>query len=642
MRGFSGMALACVSLALGVGSATADYTNTTIYDVQQNVHGINDSVRVTNVVVIGVDVRPPTFGVYIQEQASGPFSGVLAYRSGTFPAYENSADPVAVGDVIDCEGLVSDFNGLAELINPLLYKQGTTTPLAPEVLPPDSLTTLYGGAERWEGVLVQVQNVVITSNNQFNQWFIHNAAGTDSLSGYEKMISGQVIPQAGDTLSSVTGVADWAFSERRIAPRDNDDIIFASQGPAPFPNLAYASDENKVKVRFNVPLDPTTAQTTTNYSLSSFENITLASYDDPSKTVTLTTATNLVPSTTPHTLAINGVRNAENRLMDGTQNISFIGGIATIPFIQDPISASNDTSKVNGQQVSFRGVVTAVGNDTDFPSGFGFYVQQRGITEHAGMFVFGAPTTPARNDSVFVSGVVQEFGIGPETEITGVDEVTILASGVTPIAPIDRTLAQISGSNLGEAEKYESALVRVLGVTVITSNFQGQPFDVTGPDTVRVDDLAVDEGTYQPLYEDVLDVTGIIRFSGSVPYRRLQPRNWNEPPTGDIHIVTKSTVSDAPNARWATNLLQNNPNPFNPTTRIEYSIGSPGRASLRIFDLRGRLVATLFDAHRGVGPGHVVWDGRDDSGTRTPSGVYWYRLTTAAGEERARKMVLLK
>ena len=66
-------------MAIAAGAASADYTDTTIYQIQQNMFANGDSVRVTNVKVIGVDVRPTTFGVYIQEQGGGAYSGVLAY-----------------------------------------------------------------------------------------------------------------------------------------------------------------------------------------------------------------------------------------------------------------------------------------------------------------------------------------------------------------------------------------------------------------------------------------------------------------------------------------------------------------------------------------------------------------------------------
>jgi hypothetical protein len=613
-------------------------------------------------VVIGVDIRPGTYGVYIQEPLGGPYSGTLAYRNTIFPAYANSMAAVTVGDLITVVGRYADFAGLAEIDGPILTRIASGSPPAPVVLPVDSLKMNYPGAERWEGVLVQVQDVKVTSiQAPFNNWRFHMNSGpaagrVDSLVGYEKMISGQVVPEVGDILASVTGVADWANGERRIAPRNDNDIVFTSPAPAPVPNLAYSSAENKIKVRFNVALTAASAQTTTNYSLSTLQPITAAVYDNATKTVTLTVGSNMTPSTTPHVLSMSGIRNAQNVIMSGTQTISFIGGIATIAFVQTPKSASNDTSQVANQQVSMRGVVTET-TGVDFPASIGgFYMQQRGAAEYGGIFIFGAAITPVRNDSVFVSGIVTEFGVGPETEITGIDEVTVLASNRPPIPPIVVTIPNASGpispNNDSVAEKYESMLVKINGAVVLgddqpnnPGSIPGQPFDIStalaGTDTLRVDDLAIEEAGYSAVRNNVIDVTGIIRFSGTAPFRRLQPRNWSEPGNGgDIRFTGGLTdVEQAP--RYTTHLVQNTPNPFNPTTRIDFTLAEKGIVRVEVFDVQGRLVAKLLDAEANAGPNHVVWNGLDTNGRMATSGIYFYRLVTPTAE-LTRKMVLLK
>jgi len=78
------------------------------------------------------------------------------------------------------------------------------------------------------------------------------------------------------------------------------------------------------------------------------------------------------------------------------------------------------------------------------------------------------------------------------------------------------------------------------------------------------------------------------------------------------------------------------PNPFNPTTTLEYSLEENGPASLRVFDLSGREVATLVDGMTERGTHRVAFD----AGT-LPSGVYFYTLQ-AAGHNQTRKMLLVK
>ncbi|MFH1069711.1 MAG: FlgD immunoglobulin-like domain containing protein, partial [Candidatus Glassbacteria bacterium] len=90
-------------------------------------------------------------------------------------------------------------------------------------------------------------------------------------------------------------------------------------------------------------------------------------------------------------------------------------------------------------------------------------------------------------------------------------------------------------------------------------------------------------------------------------------------------------------------LAQNWPNPFNPSTTISYSVpeGNAEKVTLRVYDLRGKLVKTLVDQVREAGAYSVYWDGTDESGRQTASGVYFYRLS-AGSFTQTRKMVLLK
>lgn len=78
------------------------------------------------------------------------------------------------------------------------------------------------------------------------------------------------------------------------------------------------------------------------------------------------------------------------------------------------------------------------------------------------------------------------------------------------------------------------------------------------------------------------------------------------------------------------------PNPFNPTTKLSFSIPDDGIVTLKIFDLSGRLVNTLINGFQKAGTLEVQFNG-----TNLPSGVYLYRLSTS-NEEVAGKMLLIK
>jgi len=91
----------------------------------------------------------------------------------------------------------------------------------------------------------------------------------------------------------------------------------------------------------------------------------------------------------------------------------------------------------------------------------------------------------------------------------------------------------------------------------------------------------------------------------------------------------------------ATRLLSNVPNPFNPSTTIQFELARDGAVRLEVYSLSGRLVKRLVD--RGMQPGvhSAAWDGTNDNGHRVASGVYVYRLK-AGGTVDSRRMVLLK
>ena len=90
-------------------------------------------------------------------------------------------------------------------------------------------------------------------------------------------------------------------------------------------------------------------------------------------------------------------------------------------------------------------------------------------------------------------------------------------------------------------------------------------------------------------------------------------------------------------------LGQNSPNPFNPSTTIQYQIpeGAGVSFTLNVYDIRGRLIRTLDSGVKAPGFYRVQWDGTDNSGRHLSSGVYFYRFSSK-DYNSTRKMVLLK
>lgn len=88
-------------------------------------------------------------------------------------------------------------------------------------------------------------------------------------------------------------------------------------------------------------------------------------------------------------------------------------------------------------------------------------------------------------------------------------------------------------------------------------------------------------------------------------------------------------------------LEQNFPNPFNPTTTIRYSLTSPEKVSIRIYDVSGQLLKEFNNEHSQSGDYDVVWDGKNNFGEKVSSGAYFYQLNVG-NYTGAKKMILLK
>lgn len=104
---------------------------------------------------------------------------------------------------------------------------------------------------------------------------------------------------------------------------------------------------------------------------------------------------------------------------------------------------------------------------------------------------------------------------------------------------------------------------------------------------------------------------------------------------------TAVTDHNTPPAPRVFALLQNSPNPFNPTTTIAFTLPRSGLVTAEVFDLLGRKVALLCSGRMDAGAQSVVWNGRYDSGAAASSGVYFYRVRFDS-QSQTRKMVLIK
>ena len=88
-------------------------------------------------------------------------------------------------------------------------------------------------------------------------------------------------------------------------------------------------------------------------------------------------------------------------------------------------------------------------------------------------------------------------------------------------------------------------------------------------------------------------------------------------------------------------LLQNFPNPFNPSTKIDYMLPNRAQVTLEVFNLLGEKVKTLVNSQQNAGVHSIIWNARNDLGKEVPNSIYFYRITTDKYKD-TKKMSLLK
>jgi hypothetical protein len=166
-----------------------------------------------------------------------------------------------------------------------------------------------------------------------------------------------------------------------------------------------------------------------------------------------------------------------------------------------------------------------------------------------------------------------------------------------------------------------------------------RPVALSSPATLTdlADLLEKLNGAFRSGALDTVSFVSKTAFAGAVrlidvPFLRVTPG------VSPVTVASSPVVEALPEE---FRLDQNYPNPFNPATSIRFSLGVPATVSLRVYDVLGRVVATLLDAEElDEGEQEVSFDAR-----ALASGVYMCRLEAAGEAERfssTKKMMLLR
>ncbi|HEX2787986.1 MAG TPA: T9SS type A sorting domain-containing protein [Ignavibacteria bacterium] len=127
-------------------------------------------------------------------------------------------------------------------------------------------------------------------------------------------------------------------------------------------------------------------------------------------------------------------------------------------------------------------------------------------------------------------------------------------------------------------------------------------------------------------FRNTVDVNGVYYFK-----ILLFDRNNNQISENEIKMGI-SGIQDF-------KLMQNNPNPFNPSTMISYRLFKPTYVTLKVYSLTGKEVATLVDAQQSAGTFTVEFNAINHPDIS--SGIYFYKLQTEYSSD-IKKMILTK
>ncbi len=160
------------------------------------------------------------------------------------------------------------------------------------------------------------------------------------------------------------------------------------------------------------------------------------------------------------------------------------------------------------------------------------------------------------------------------------------------------------------------------------------------------------DGEYRKINNELIPTAGSPASGAFYQYIDAAPENGNNyyklqevsldgsVTMSDPISVLVTGVGEKQNAFPERFSLENYPNPFNPETRIAYTIPRREHVKLQVYDLNGRLIKQLVDADQEAGAYHAVWNGRDEEGKAVSSGIYILRLSTGSSALNKRMTLL--
>lgn len=369
-----------------------------------------------------------------------------------------------------------------------------------------------------------------------------------------------------------------------------------------------------VIVTYNEPVDTDTATDVSNYDVEGLA-VTNVWISRDQRTLLLETATQIPDHV--YDISTSGVTDASGNLMVEDER-SFVGSPTSVIPISD-VQAWDEMgySPLWGQDVEVTGFTTV-------PPGFfspdrtNIYVQDN---DGWGVNIYSPDLMPypaLEGDLLLCTGKVLEYRSvnsadpwatppGSTTEIAN-GSITVLARGFDVIQP-----PELRTGELGSEDR-EGTLVSTAGTVVSVEGFAIYIDDGSGACQVYQNFTDLDFSIYA--LGDSLEVTGLVlQYDYTSPYLggyELAPRY-----DSDIVIVGTGKTETA-RVEVSARVLDIN---SDDSIDIDFFSGGCDHVAVRIFDLRGRSIATVYNG-RCIGATRRSWDGRDDGGSKVPPGAY--------------------
>ena len=130
----------------------------------------------------------------------------------------------------------------------------------------------------------------------------------------------------------------------------------------------------------------------------------------------------------------------------------------------------------------------------------------------------------------------------------------------------------------------------------------------------------------------ITDVEGQIVFKENIT---------SEIPSNILDIIFSYLSAEDSFIPLEFNLEQNYPNPFNGRTNINFSLPFSAYVDLKIFDMNGKVIKTLYQGYHNNKQSKIIWDGKNDLNQLVSSGIYLYSIESL-GSVRTKKLTFIK